>query len=425
MTNSQGAEEKLDMIKRTYLEILRHHIKNYAQMIFICGARQAGKTTLSKMLITHERNYLNWDNIKHRAIILDNVFEYIEDEILANHLSTDIPALLVLDEIHKYTDWKNYLKGLYDQYKGQVVFIVTGSARLDIYHKGSDSLMGRYFLYHIYQLSIGELIGHNYEPGQKFWQPKWPASKDNILADTVDNLWQRLFNFGGYPEPFIKNDPTFYNRWQSLRTKQLFHEEIRDYTRVYDIDQLELMGALIASQAGGQLNYSSLATKIQKPESTVRSWMNILHNTYYCFSIPPWSNNVARSILKMPKIYLYDWSVVTDYGSKVENFVAVHLLKSVSYWNNVGLGPVNLYYLRDKQQREVDFLLVSNNQPWMLIEVKASDTKINDNLNYFGQQLQARHAIQLKFDADFVKINAFELQSTKVVPAATLLSQLL
>ncbi|MCC2624429.1 MAG: hypothetical protein K0R14_302 [Burkholderiales bacterium] len=413
------------MLKRTYLEILLHHVQNYEQMIFICGARQAGKTTLAKMLITNERNYLNWDNVKHRAIILDNIFEYIEDEVLANHLDINKPALLILDEIHKYSDWKNYLKGMYDQYKGKIIFIITGSARLDIYNKGGDSLMGRYFLYHIYQLSMGELIGHNYEPGQKFWQPKWTLAKDNALADTTDNLWQRLFKFGGYPEPFIKNDAIFYNRWHSLRTRQLFHEEIRDYAHIYDIDQLELMGTLIASQAGGQLNYSNIATKIQKSESTVRSWMHILYNSYYCFSIPPWSSNVARSILKMPKIYLYDWSAVVDHGSKVENFVAVHLLKSVSYWNNVGLGQINLYYLRDKQQHEVDFLLVSNNQPWMLIEVKAADTKISNNLNYFQQQLQAQHAIQLKFEADFVKINAFELQSNKIVPASAFLSQLL
>lgn len=406
------------MIRRTYLEIIKHHIKNYEQMIFICGARQVGKTTLAKMLVEHERNYLNWDNIKHREIILGNLFEYIDDEILPNNLLSG-RALLILDEIHKYSDWKNYLKGLYDQYKGRVIFIITGSARLDIYHKGGDSLMGRYFLYHIYQLTIGELLGHNYKPMQQFWAPNFTPK------DASNDLWHRLFTFGGYPEPFVKNDTMFYSMWQSTRQKQLFTEEIRDYARIYDVDQFELMGALIADLAGSQLNYSNLAKKIQKPEATVRSWVHVLQNTYYFFSIPPWSNNVARSILKMPKVYLYDWSNIVDHGNKVENFVAVHLLKSVSYWNNIGLGEFGLFYLRDKEQHEVDFLIVNNNQPWMLIEVKSHNTKLSDNLVYFQKQLQAKYAFQLVFDGDFINSNIFELHDTKIIPAKTVLSQLL
>ncbi len=415
------------MIRRTYLEIIHHHIEHYEQMVFICGARQVGKTTLAKMLIQHERNYLNWDNINHRAIMMKNIFEYIDDEILPNNLHNN-KALLILDEIHKYSDWKNYIKGLYDQYKGRVIFIITGSARLDIYYKGGDSLMGRYFLYHIYQLSIGELIGHQYKPEIQYWDPTWSINNsaiEDISTSGVNDVWNRLFTFGGYPEPYVKNDSAFFNRWQLLRNKQLFTEEIRDYAHIYDVDQFELMGTLLANQTGCQLNYSSLAKKIQKPESTVRSWVHILQNTYYFFSIPPWSSNVSRSILKMPKTYLYDWSVIPDYGSKVENFIAVHLLKSVSYWNNIGLGSYNLFYLRDKEQHEVDFLIVKNNQPWIICEVKAHDTKISNNLAYFQNQLHAKHVIQLIFDADFIDIDVFTLTGTKFVPAKTLLSQLM
>ena len=127
----------------------------------------------------------------------------------------------------------------------------------------------------------------------------------------------------------------------------------------------------------------------------------------------------------MPKIYLYDWSVVSDYGNRVENFIAVHLLKSISYWNNIGIGSFNLFYLRDKEQHEVDFLIVENNTPWMIIEVKAHNNKLSTNLAHFQKQLQTKHTLQLTFDADFVDINVFELQGTKIVPAKTLLSQLL
>ncbi|WP_100550547.1 ATP-binding protein [Caedibacter taeniospiralis] len=400
------------MIRRFYENIIQNHMNKYEQMIFISGARQVGKTTLAKQFQTSDKSYLNWDNVVHREIILSRLFDYIDNDLLA--VLSETKPCLILDEIHKYENWKNFIKGIYDQYKGRIHLIITGSAKLDIYSKGGDSLMGRYFNYQIMPLSVHELLEVPY--AKKF------VNQPSALAH---EKWGRLFRFGGYPEAYSKNDIEFFELWSAMRWNQLFKEEIRDYANVHDIAQLELMGKLIIGQVGSLINYAQVAKKIQKSESTVRSWFQLLESTYYLFSISPWSNNVNRSILKAPKAYLHDWSLVNDVGARIENYCAVHLLKAIYYWKNTGQGHFSLHYLRDKDQREVDFLIAKEDQPWMLIEVKKSlNISTSKNLLYFQRQLNPTYTFQLVFDAEFIKLDLFNIHDSKIVPMHTFLSQL-
>jgi uncharacterized protein len=401
------------MIRRFYESIIKNHIEQYTQMIFISGARQVGKTTIAKMFQTSEQSYLNWDNLNHRKIILGDIFTYIESNLLSV-LSKKKPCI-IFDEIHKFKDWKNFIKGIYDQYKEHLTIIVTGSAKLDVYHKGGDSLMGRYFNYQIFPLSAHELLEQPYQ--KNLIQPQ------QLLNEKI---WQTLIERGGYPEPYLKDNDEFSNLWQKSRLSQLFREEIRDYANIQNIDQLELLGQLITHQTGSQTNYSSLAKKIRVSEATVRNWYTLLENTYFCFSIYPWTKNINRSILKAPKTYLYDWSLCVDKGAMVENFVALHLLKAISFWNSTGQGDFGLFYLRNKDKREVDFLVTRDNAPWFLAEVKSSDKQaLSDNLRFYQAQLNAPHAFQLAFDMEYIDIDLFTLDKIKIVPMKTFLSQLI
>ena len=401
------------MIRRFYEKIIQNHIDKYSQMIFISGSRQVGKTTIAKTFKTSEQSYLNWDNIAHRKIILGDIFNYIESNLLSTVTKTK--PCIIFDEIHKFKDWKNFIKGIYDQYKEKLTIIVTGSAKLDVYHKGGDSLMGRYFNYQIFPLSVYELLQHSYQ--KNLIQPQ---------RELNEKAWQTLIQRGGYPEPYLKNDDEFTNLWQKSRLSQLFREEIRDYARIQNIDQLELLGQLITHQTGSQTNYSNLATKLRVSEATVRNWFTLLENTYFCFNIYPWTKNVKRSILKAPKTYLYDWSLCTDKGAMVENFVALHLLKAISFWNNTGQGDFGLFYLRNKDKREVDFLVTKENKPWFLAEVKfSSKQSLSDNLRFFQEQLHAPYAFQLAFDMAYIDMNLFDLERIQIVPVKTFLSQLI
>jgi predicted AAA+ superfamily ATPase len=380
------------------------------------GPRQVGKTTLSlhiKDSLSSDFFYLNWDNLDDREIILHG------PKAIANLLNLDRPRknppLLVFDEIHKYHDWKNLLKGFFDTYShaGEVRIIVTGSARLDIFNFGGDSLMGRYFRYRIHPFSVAELL-----------QEQIIENEIHLPSQPDEEMFEKLFSFGGFPEPFIKGDRSFYENWKQLRLQQLFYEEVRDITRIHQIQQMELLAIHLKEQAGGVVNYTNLSNKIRISSETVRRWISTLNQLYYCFTIQPWSKNVTRSLLKEPKVYLWDWSLIAEAGAKAENFIASHLLKACHYWMDRGMGKYELFYLRDKEKREVDFLVTKNDEPWFLVEVKSSETSLSSSLGYFQKQIQAKHAFQVVLNAPFEEINCFDYTKPVIVSAKTFLSQL-
>lgn len=401
-------------MKRIYTSVIKEHFKRHQQMIFLVGPRQAGKTTVSLMTkeFTSQFVYLNWDNVDHRKIILEGV-NSVAGFAGLDKLTSGVP-IVVFDEVHKYGKWKTFLKGFFDTYKGKVNIIVTGSSRLDVYKKGGDSLMGRYFPYRMHQLSLGEL-----------GRADLSEREINEPFQSKNQEFENLFKNGGFPEPFIKNDPKFLNRWKNLRQKQLIREDIRDLSRVQELGQIEVLAEILRHQAGQLTNYSNLANKINVSSDTVRRWIKTLQSFFYCFTIQPWSKNIPRALIKEPKTYLWDWINVDDDGSRVENFVASHLLKAVNYWTDCGLGQYTLWFIRDKEKREVDFLVSRENNPWFLVEVKTSSKGgISKNLAYFQDKIKAKHAFQVVFDMEYVPKDCFKHAAPIIVPARTFLTQL-
>ena len=398
-------------MKRIYETTLKDHLDQYRQMIFVVGPRQVGKTTLCRSLFK-DHSYFNWDDQGHRNILITGPDKVAED-IGVRQIRAERHAI-VLDEIHKYSKWKNFIKGLFDVYGEFLKIIVTGSSRLDVFKKGGDSLMGRYFLYRLHPLSISEILRH--QPGEKEISSPVPVPPD---------VFDALYRFGGFPEPYLTASERFSNKWKRLRKQQLFREDIRDFSRVQEIHQIELLADMLANQAGQLINYSTLAVKINVSVDTIRRWINTLESLYHCFIISPWSRNISRSLLKQPKVYLWDWSYITDPGQRAENFVASHLLKAVNWWTDNGLGEYGLYFLRDKEKREVDFLITKNNNPWILIEVKRGADKSPSRELYLFQNLtQAPYAFQLSFSLDYADVDCFSLKVPMVVPVSTFLSQI-
>lgn len=402
-------------MKRIYEPIIEQHFNDNDQMLFLAGPRQVGKTTITKEMSSKAQSfcYLNFDVEKDRQIILQG-----EDAILNSvgfHRVQKEKPLLILDEFHKYKHWKNFLKGFYDQYKSKLNIIVTGSAKLNIYQKGGDSLMGRYLLYRIHPLSVSELL--------KRPLPKIPISSPKPLES---GEFGRLFELGGYPEPFIKNNERFSKQWRQRRRRQLFSEEIRDLRQVQDIPHIEMLANLIREHAGQQMNYSALAKAIRVSVDTVRRWLNILEEFYFSFRVRPWYTNVKRSLVKEPKVYLWDWAEIKDPGARLENFVASHLHKAVHFWTDYGFGEFGLHYLRDKERREVDFLITRDNEPWFMVEVKNSNNNaLNKNLYYFQKEINVQHAFQLVMNLPYVDKNCFDYTEPVIAPLITFLSQLI
>ena len=392
--------------------MLIDHLASHRQMILVSGPRQVGKTTTCR---NHAESYANWDNVDDREMILAGPSSLVE-RLGLDRLSKTKPSVL-FDELHKYPRWKQLLKGFYDTYADRVRIVVTGSGRMDIYRRGGDSLMGRYFLYRMHPFSVAEAITTDLPDSKRIVRPP-----ERIKASDFDALWRH----GGYPEPFLKREMRFSRRWQTLRFEQLVREEIRDLTQIQHIDQLETLVRVLADRSAHQLVYGNMADIVRVSVDTVRRWIDILRNMHLGFLVRPWYKNVSRSLRKEPKWFLRDWASIEDMGDRAETFVACHLLKAVDGWNDMGLGKFEVGYLRDKEKREVDFVVVRDGSPWFLVEAKHHDESLSKTLTYFQKQIKAPFAFQVVMDAGYVDADCFSKpRDPVVVPAKTFLSQLL
>ncbi|MBI3268226.1 MAG: ATP-binding protein [Planctomycetes bacterium] len=381
-------------------------------MAFVTGPRQVGKTTACRTLANV---YLNWDDEDDRRDFLKG------SAVLASRLGLDrlraAPPVAVFDELHKFRRWKTLLKGFFDAHGDAARILVTGSSRLDVYRRGGDSLMGRYFPYRMHPFTVAETLAPELPDPQRIHRPPARVEEADFKA-----LWEH----GGYPEPFVRRDARFTRRWAGLRRQQLVREDLRDLTRIQELGQIDVLTALLSERSGEQLVHSNLAQEIRVSVDTLRRWIDTLCGFHLGFLVRPWFRNVERSLRKEPKWFLSDWSGVAEPGKRAETFLACHLLKAAQGWTDLGLGAFELRYLRDKEKRAVDFVLVRDRKPWALVEVKLAEDRIGPALAHFQGQTGAPYAFQAVMEADYVAADCFALPRGPMrVPARTLLSQLL
>ena len=376
------------MIERTLLALVDTIITEFNKMAFVSGPRQVGKTTLAQH---YQRGfsqslYLNWDTLSHQKRILTDP-AFLEKE----NREPDQPFLVVLDEIHKYARWKNYLKGTYDHYKDEFQFLVTGSGRLDLFKKGGDSLLGRYFSVLLLPLSIGELSGqfNGFDAFKLGLNNPPTASQDRRSA------YRHLFRFGGFPEPFSRGRIDFYNLWFAERKRVLVREDIRDTSAIRNISLLEHLAHLIPHRVGSPLSINAIREDVGVAFETARDWIALLEQFFYLFRILPYTTRVARALRKETKAYLFDWAEIENDSIRFENLVALHLFKAVQVWQAQGNRAISLNFIRNKEKREVDFVLSERGKPFCLIECKASGEELAPNLVYFQEKLEVPVAVQL------------------------------
>lgn len=342
------------------------------KMVFIGGPRQVGKTTLAKSLLADgiKGRYFNWDYDEDRQAILQK--KWSKDD-----------TLLIFDELHKYPHWKSWIKGLYDVAGDQHQILVTGSARLDIYRQGGDSLLGRYHYWRLHPFTLDEV----------------PVD----LVDQLDNqeIFQRLMTVGGFPEPFFSNNIRDSRRWRKERFDRVLQEDIRDLESIKNIQSLRLFLDLLRTRVGGMVVLSNLAQDIQVSPQTAKSWLESLERMYLLFKVMPYTQSIPRAILKPPKVYFFDNADVmgTD-GTKFENLIATHLLKRLHYLEDHEGYHCELRYIRDKEGREVDFAIIKDGVLEQLIEVKYSDEDISRPLQYYTQRLKPKRSTQIVANLD-------------------------
>ena len=353
------------------------------KMVFIGGPRQVGKTWLGKALIEDERAYLNYDIAAHRAAILKQ----------------DLPptSAWLFDEIHKFRGWRNYLKGLYDQFWPKQRILVTGSARLDLYRFGGDSLQGRYYYLRLHPLSFAELGGTS-------------------TADLSD-----LLTLSGFPEPFFSGSESEARRWSLTYRERLVREEVTALETVSDLGKLELLTLALPDRVGSPLSINSLREDLQVSHATLSRWLDILDRLYAIFRVAPFGSPLLRAVKKERKHYHFDWTLITEAGARFENLVAAHLLKWVDCQADTQGRQCELRYFRDIDGREVDFVLTDKGKPVGFVECKSGDAPVTDGLRYLVARFPGVPAWQISAGGKKDYVSA---EGIRVCPAHVLLRQL-
>jgi len=376
------------MHPRPYYQKIWMELVDEKPMVFMPGPRQTGKTTLAQGIAEAYVNhlYFNWDIPDHRTRLIRHPFFFQEIE-----RRNGSKPLIVLDEIHKYRDWKNYLKGVYDQFKDEFLFLISGSGRLDIYQKGGDSLAGRYYQFHLWPFTLAELsgIGRTVDDFRER-----PLEINTERANELEDTWATLGRLSGFPEPFLTGRDVSYRRWTNSYSRQLIREDIRDLTNIREIGDLETLYYLLPSKVGSPISISSLSSDLKVAYNTVHSWLSTFEQFFLIFSIPPWTRKIARAIQKERKIYLWDSPRIKDPAARLENMVALELYRALTIWNDMGWGRFTLHFIKNKEKQEVDFLIADENEPLLLIETKLSDNQPSTALLKFQSALNVP-AVQL------------------------------
>jgi predicted AAA+ superfamily ATPase len=343
---------------RSFVEHIKTDLDS--KIVLLSGPRQVGKTTLSKTLYSNFE-YLNFDSSEDRKVITDKSWRRNVD-------------LVIFDELHKKHKWKSWIKGIYDAEGIKPRILITGSAKLDVLKKGGDSLAGRHFHFRLHPFSVAEL--------------KNQMDKKECL--------ERLLKVGGFPEPFINGSEGFAKRWRSTHLDRILKEDLLELEYVRNLKLIEILTDLLAERVGSPVSYSSLARDLEISPHTVKKWISILESLYVVFVVPTYSKNLARSILKEPKIYFYDVGRVrNDISVRLENVVALSLLKKLNLAYDLFGEKTQLYYCRDKEKREVDFLTTVDNKIIDLVEVKLSENGVSKNLKYFSERLKPKNTTQV------------------------------
>jgi len=353
-----------------------------SKMVFLTGPRQVGKTTLSRQLIAQRGGqYLNYDVAADRAIILNQRW------------SPQAP-LLVLDEVHKMPGWKAWLKGVYDGKPAGQQLLVTGSARMDTFRQGGESLAGRFFGLRLHPISVREWCDHT------------GAEPEAALAHLLER--------GGFPEPCLAPDATEAQRWRRQYFDGLVRNDVLEFSRIQEVAAIRLFAEMLRSRVGSPLSLASIARDLAVSPVTLKKYLAILEALYIVFVVRPWHHNIGRSVLQAPKVYFFDTGLVEgDEGIRFENLMATALLKQVQWQHDVLGQEAGLHYLRTKDGAEVDFAISEGKRLTHLVECKLSDDKPHRALLRFASEQGPVRAVQVVRNLR----HSFVAGAVEVVPA--------
>jgi uncharacterized protein len=376
-----------------------------SKMVILSGPRQSGKTTLAKGIAPSDSlRYHNWDSAPDRVAIQNRVLDLDRQ-------------YWIFDELHKHRRWRQFLKDMSDSFGKSHRILVTGSARLDLYGRGGDSLQGRYFPHHLHPITLSELAGLPFTTTEQIPDLLTPPAPQGFLDD--------LLRLGGFPEPLASGSDRRAARWRTAYAERLVREEVVSLEHVRELERMELLYDRLSDVAGGVLSINSLREDLDVAFETVRSWLTIFERLDAIFRIPPWGPPRIKSVKKEQKVYFWDWPRCATHGARFENLVALHLLRTVDWAREVEGEKLRLTFFRHRDGHEVDFVMLKANRPWIAIEAKASDNTLSPGLKYFVERAKPAFAWQVVLHgAQERRLPDIGTTQIRIISAARLLANL-
>lgn len=392
------------------------------KMAFVSGPRQCGKTTMAKRLLSERGSgqYYNWDELKFRRLWAKDPSQIVSE--IASRISKK--PLIILDEIHKAKSWKSNLKGVYDTLNMDCDILVTGSSRLNVYRRGSDSLQGRYYHFRLHPFSLAELKSKKHLIPPTALLEHLFSSPSYVQKEASEHL-MLLDKFGPFPEPLFAGSQKKLNLWQKGRAEKIVREDLRDLSHLPELSQIEMLISLLPERAANVLSIRSLSEDLEVAYTTVKRWMHYLYELYYAFKIQPYFKSLPRSLKKESKLYLWDWSEIANESARFENLMACHLLKYCHYLTDTGEGGFQLRYLRNRQKKEIDFLIVKDNKPWLPVEVKLNDDQSSENWPVFMEHLPCSCGLQVVKQSGIYQVRDMACGKILVISAEQFLDYLI
>lgn len=328
--------------------------------VAIVGARQTGKTTLVKSIFP-DKKYISLENLDIRSFAIEDPRGFLNTYNNA-----------ILDEIQQAPHLFSYLQEILDNNPVKGQYILTGSNNFLLQQNITQSLAGRVGYLELLPLSISEL------------------KSSKLLYQSDEDL---ILN-GFYPPIYDQNIP--FGDWCPNYIKTYIEKDVRQIKNISDLYVFEKFLKILAGRTGQEFNANALALDVGVDNKTILSWLSILQSSYIIYLLKPHYQNFNKTIVKRPKIYFYDTSLVCSLlGIRNQNHLSTHPLKGaifetmvvtefVKSFTNKGL-PISLFYWRDKTGREID-LIIEEGQDLIPIEIKSGKTIHDDffkNLNYW------------------------------------------
>ena len=342
-------------------------------VVYLQGARQAGKSTLAKALAERRSaSYLTLDTAAVLAAAAD-----APDGFVAG-----LPRPVVIDEAQRAPALAVAIKAAVDADRRPGQFLLTGSAGVMSLPRLAESLAGRMELHTLWPLSQGEIEGTREAFVDRLFEAEPPsaAKAPDPEADVVDRICA-----GGYPEARGRRAGRRRSAWFDAYVDAILQRDVRELANIERLLDMPRLLALLATRAGQLINHADLARTLGLPQTTLKRYLALLETTFLVWRLPAWFANVGKRLAKAPKLMLVDTGLLvhlldadaarlrrdrTSLGHVLENFVAMELTKQLS-WSR---RRCRLFHFRTEAGAEVDLVIEDRDGRLVGVEVKGTAT---------------------------------------------------